>query len=131
MLSLNVQNAANLRLYDASIVERLQQHINALNAGLLVLIKMASVIITLKIMPESPETNLNEVTEKAKKLIGQFCDESEFKTEEEPVAFGLKAMKITFVMDEEKGSTDALEEQIKEVNGVQSVEVTDVRRTIG
>ena len=82
-------------------------------------------------MPESPETNLNEVTEKAKKLIGQFCDESEFKTEEEPVAFGLKAMKITFVMDEEKGSTDALEEQIKEVNGVQSVEVTDVRRTIG
>jgi len=36
-----------------------------------------------------------------------------------------------FVMDEAKGSTDDLEKKISEIDGVNSVEVVDVRRTIG
>ena len=48
-----------------------------------------------------------------------------------PVAFGLKALNVTFVMDEKKGSTDALEADLGVIEGVESVEVTDVRRTIG
>ena len=34
-------------------------------------------------------------------------------------------------MDESKGSTDALEEDIKGIEGVNSVETVDVRRAIG
>jgi translation elongation factor EF-1beta len=34
-------------------------------------------------------------------------------------------------MDEALGSPDALEETIRGIEGVQSVEVTDVRRAIG
>ena len=34
-------------------------------------------------------------------------------------------------MDEKKGSTDALEEKVKELEGVSSLEVTDVRRAVG
>ena len=33
--------------------------------------------------------------------------------------------------EEEKGSTAELEEKLKEIEGVQSVEVTDVRRALG
>ena len=53
------------------------------------------------------------------------------KSEQEPIAFGLKALKITFAMDENKGSTDTLEEDINGIEGVNSVEVVDVRRAIG
>lgn len=82
-------------------------------------------------MPESPEIDLNSLEEQAKKLIKEFTGETETKTLQEPVAFGLKALKITFVMDEAKGSTDELESKIKEVQGVNSVEVVDVRRAVG
>lgn len=92
---------------------------------------MANVIITFKIMPESPDVNLSEIEEEAKKKITEFAGEGDMKTEEEPVAFGLKALKIIFVMDESKGTTDKLEEDIASVSGVNSVEVSDVRRAIG
>ena len=45
--------------------------------------------------------------------------------------FGLKSLNLIFVMDEKKGSTDKLEDDISDIEGVQSVEVTDVRRAIG
>jgi len=92
---------------------------------------MATVIITLKIMPESPEVDLEKLKEEAIKHISEFAGEDETRSEEEPIAFGLKALKILFVMDESLGSTEALEENIKTISGVQSVEVTDVRRAIG
>ena len=82
-------------------------------------------------MPESPEIALNSIEEQAKNLIKEFSGETEFKTEQEPIAFGLKALKIIFVMDESKGSTEALENKIKNIDGVNSVEVIDVRRAIG
>lgn len=92
---------------------------------------MASVILTLKVMPDSPEVDLNELETKVKSKIQSFCGESETKTEINPIAFGLKAMHITFVMDESKGSTDYLEKQISELPNVSSVSVIDVRRAIG
>ena len=91
---------------------------------------MAEVIITLKIMPNSPETDLAKIEESAKEKILAFGGEVG-KVEQEPVAFGLKSLNIIFVMDEQKGSTDKLEEDIADIEGVQSVEVTDVRRAIG
>ena len=92
---------------------------------------MARVVVTLKIMPESPETDLNSIEAQAKSRISDFSQSKEMKIEQEPIAFGLKALKITFVMDESKGSTDILEESIKTISGVNSVEVVDVRRAIG
>ena len=92
---------------------------------------MAKAIITLKIMPESPETDLETVEAAAQAEIESFCGEKETKTEIQPIAFGLKAIQIIFVMEESLGSTDPLEEKISEISGVNSVEVTDVRRAIG
>ncbi len=92
---------------------------------------MASVVVTLKIMPKSPEVDLSSIQNKAEEEIKKFAGNTELKTEQEPIAFGLKALKITFVIDESKGSTDALEESIKLISGVNSVEAVDVRRAIG
>ncbi|MBW2991079.1 elongation factor 1-beta [Candidatus Woesearchaeota archaeon] len=92
---------------------------------------MAKAIITLKIMPKSPDTDLDKVQEAALEKIKGFAGEGETKQEIEPVAFGLKALKIIFVMDEAKGATDPLEKEIESIEGVNSVEVVDVRRAIG
>lgn len=96
-------------------------------------LKMAKVVITLKIMPESPEVNLEIVEKKVKSEIENFClpNKTEFKVNIEPIAFGLKALVIIFVLDEKKGSPDVLEENIRKLDGVESVEITDVRRAIG
>ena len=92
---------------------------------------MAKVVISLKIMPESPETDLAKIEVAAKEKIAAFAGEGELKAEQEPVAFGLKSLNLIFVMDESKGSTEELEKNIASVEGVNSVEVTDVRRAIG
>jgi len=94
-------------------------------------IKMPQVVVTLKIMPESPEVNLGNIETEAKTKILDFSQTKEIKIEQEPIAFGLIALKIIFVMDESKGSTDSLEEQIKAISGVNSVDTVDVRRAIG
>jgi len=93
---------------------------------------MAQAIVTLKIMPKSPDVDLTAVQADAVTEIDAFVGkESEKRFEIEPIAFGLKALKITFVMDEEKGSTEPLEEKIAALDGVNSVDVIDVRRAVG
>ena len=92
---------------------------------------MANVVISLRIMPQSTDVDLSKVEAEAKKEIVDFCNSKEFKTSIEPIAFGLKALNIIFVMDESKGNTETLENKIIQISGVESVEVTDVRRAIG
>lgn len=92
---------------------------------------MAQAIVTMKIMPESPDINLEELETKAKHEIVQFAGEGDMKTEQQPIAFGLKALQIIFVMDESQGSTEELEKSVENIDGVNSVEITDVRRAIG
>ncbi|MBI2652947.1 elongation factor 1-beta [Candidatus Woesearchaeota archaeon] len=92
---------------------------------------MADVVVTFRIMPQNPGINLSHIEVEAKKEIVKFCNSKEFKTQIEPIAFGLKALNILFVMDENKGSTEELENKISQIKGVESVEVTDVRRAIG
>ena len=92
---------------------------------------MADVIVTLKIMPDSPEIDMEDLKKRANEQISSYVGETDIKDEIEPVAFGLKALKLTFVMNEDKGSTEELEKAISEMDGVNSVECVDVRRAIG
>jgi len=96
---------------------------------------MANVIVTIKIMPTGPEVDLDKVYAEAAKKVQAFVDEKhrkdEVRKEIEPIGFGLKALKLLFVMDENTGSLDKLEETIKALKNVESVETTDVRRAIG
>ena len=81
-------------------------------------------------MPESPQVDLDTIKEKIDQEIQTFGGEVG-KVEKEPVAFGLIALKMIFVADEAKGSTEQLEENISKMEEVASVEVTDVRRALG
>jgi len=92
---------------------------------------MGTAVVTLRIMPESPDIDLKKIEEESLKLISAFSDERQKKVDVQPVAFGLKSINITFLMDEKKGDTESLEKQITDIEGVNSVECTDVRRIVG
>ena len=92
---------------------------------------MADVVITLRIMPDSPDVDLKQLENKIVVLIKKFSGEDQIRVKEEPIAFGLKALDFTFVMDEKKGGTEELEKNISEIEEVNSAEVTDVRRAVG
>jgi elongation factor 1-beta len=91
---------------------------------------MAQVIITLRVMPESPDVDMAQLADKVKGAVKNFGGEVG-KEDIKPVAFGLKSLDSIFIMDEAKGSTDKLEEEISSWDEVASCEVTDVRRAIG
>jgi len=92
---------------------------------------MANAIITLKIMPESPDVDLDAIKVKALAEIETFAGKGDTKVEIEPIAFGLKALKIIFIMDESIGSPEPVEKKIAEIEGVNSAETVDVRRAVG
>jgi elongation factor 1-beta len=75
--------------------------------------------------------DLEKVKEKALAEITAFNEGKETKVSIEPVAFGLNALNIIFVMDESKGSPDPVAEKIAAFEEVNSAEVTDVRRAVG
>lgn len=84
--------------------------------------------IKIKIMPTSPEVNLEKIKEEAKTLIEQK-DGKNCKFEEEPIAFGLKAIIAFFAWPEEQ-ELEKLEEALKKIKNVNSVQVIDIRRLI-
>ena len=93
---------------------------------------MAMAIVTLKMMPESPDVDWDQIQTLATAKIDTFVGEQgEKRFTIEPIAFGLKALKIIFVMNEKIGSTEPLEQDLSKIEGVNSVEVIDVRRAIG
>ena len=91
---------------------------------------MADVIITLKIMPSSPEANLENIKKEVIMHIEKFPGKVK-ETSLEPVAFGLKALKITFISNEKNSNLDPLEDQIRNLEDVSSCEVSEVSRVIG
>ena len=92
---------------------------------------MANVVVTLKLMPEDVEIDLEALQREAENAIHHYIGEGEIRVEQEPIAFGLRALKLTFVMDESQGGLDPLEDILRNLDGVQSVQVEDVRRAIG
>lgn len=93
-------------------------------------IKMANVIITLKVMPKTPEVSLSDLKDKIKKKIEEF-DGIVGKIEEEPIGFGLVSLIFTFSLDEKRSNLDPLEDSVRAIDGVSSAEVVSVTRSFG
>ena len=83
---------------------------------------MGKIGVVLKLMPESPETDIESIKEAAREKI-EVND-----MDVEDVAFGLKAVMVSTVVADDEGGTDEVEEKLGEIEGVQSVEVEDVQK---
>ena len=88
---------------------------------------MARVAVILKVLPNDVSISPQQLLEKIKSTLPQ--DYEIMDSGEEPIAFGLKALKVIIAIPEEtEGGTEHLEELLKQVDGVEEVEVEAVHR---
>ena len=80
---------------------------------------MGQVALTLRIMPEGPDVNLNEL----KKSISAASDVRQII--EKPIGFGVVMLEVLLVFDDKIGASD-IEEKIRSIKGIGSVESGDV-----
>jgi len=90
---------------------------------------MGTALIKIKIMPSSPDTNLEEIKNKAHDLISENNGKN-IMFNEEPVAFGIKAVITSFDLNEEN-PLDIIEESLEKIENVNSAQVIDMRRAFG
>ncbi|MFA5857068.1 MAG: elongation factor 1-beta [Candidatus Pacearchaeota archaeon] len=90
---------------------------------------MALALIKIKIMPDSPQADLDNIETKTRELLEKQGSKS-IKFEREPIAFGLIAV-IAMISWEEEISIDPTIDAIQEFKNVSSAEVIDFRRAIG
>jgi len=83
---------------------------------------MGNVIVLYRILPDSPENF--EAVKKA--LLGLKPD----RMEEEPIAFGLKAIRFTKVVPDAPGAEEQLESQVQALPHVETVETITVTRSL-
>lgn len=86
-------------------------------------------IVKMRIMPLSVETDLAKIKDFVKMAL-ENSEGRNPKFEEIPIAFGLKALDVFFLWEEGK-EIEPLEEILRKINGVKSVELIDIRRAIG
>jgi translation elongation factor aEF-1 beta len=82
---------------------------------------MGTVAVTLNVMPESAEADL----EKIKSEITSIVKDELKGIEEKPIAFGLKRLEVLLMMPDSKGTSD-IEDAISKIEGVASVEAGDI-----
>ncbi|MCE4601348.1 MAG: elongation factor 1-beta [Desulfurococcales archaeon] len=88
---------------------------------------MARVAVVMKVLPSSVEITPQQLLEKIKEALPS--DYQIMGSGEEPIAFGLKALKVIISIPEEtEGGTEKLEELIKNIDIVEEVEVETVHR---
>jgi len=87
---------------------------------------MGEVVATVKLMPESPDVDLEQMKIDVQNAVSE--DAELHKIDEEPIAFGLVALNVMFIIDDGEGGTEIVEEKLAKLPNVNSVEVVDVRR---
>ena len=85
---------------------------------------MGSVAAIMRVMPESPEVNLEELKKALKEKLPGIQD-----IREEPIGFGLKAIKFAAIVNDAGGQTDEIEKSLSQIPGVERVETIEVTLT--
>jgi elongation factor 1-beta len=87
---------------------------------------MGTVAIKFRVMPEGPDVDLDNLEVRIREIVDEKGAEMQ-GVEVKPFAFGLKAMEMAVTMPDSGGNvSDAIEEAIDGIEGVQSVEVLEV-----
>ncbi|MBS3126708.1 hypothetical protein J4228_00930 [Candidatus Woesearchaeota archaeon] len=92
---------------------------------------MARAVITFKLMPEAPDTNLELIKKEAMRMARDAGALGEMQVKEDPIAFGLKAVLVLAMYQVEGADFDAIAEQMKDIEHVQSAEVARMDLALG
>jgi len=87
---------------------------------------MGKVAAKIKIMPQSPEVDLDALQERLEQSLPEGAKINGFDRDE--VAFGLTALIPTVIVPDEAGGTEAVEEAFSGLGNIESVSVESVGR---
>ncbi len=87
---------------------------------------MAQVVVQMKVLPDGIEVDLEKLRTQIEEVLPEGV--RLFKVVEEPIAFGLKCLKVTVTMPEDVGGTDPVENAISSIKEVSRVEIEIVSR---
>jgi len=90
---------------------------------------MGIAAVKIKLMPTSPEVDFEGIKSIVKKNVEEMGGKN-CSFEEEPIAFGLMAL-IAFFAWPEESELESLEDALKKIEGINSVQVIDMRRAFG
>lgn len=79
---------------------------------------MGDVALIIKVMPESPEIDREELKKTIRAAMPRVQD-----IQEEPIGFGLVALKVVVVVPDAEGQTDAAEAALNGIAGVERAEI--------
>lgn len=85
---------------------------------------MGTVAIILKVMPESPDVDIAQLKAEIQKRVPSVKD-----MREEPIGFGLKALKVAAIVNDAGGESDAVEAEIQKIPGVERAEIIELTLT--
>jgi elongation factor 1-beta len=85
---------------------------------------VGNVVLILRVMPESPDVDLDDLKARLRAEVKGLQD-----IQEEPIGFGLKALKIAVVVSDAAGESDATEGQIMALDGVERAEIVELTLT--
>jgi len=81
---------------------------------------MGDVLSIIRVMPTGTDVDMKKLAEEIKhKFNPRVIDEK-------PIAFGINCLIVKFVRPDKEGGTDAIEDAMRKMHGVESVEVTGV-----
>ena len=87
---------------------------------------MGEVLTTMKIMPDSPDVDLDAIKSTIESSMPEGARIQEIS--EEPIAFGLVAVILQFITEDGEGGSEPVEEMVQAIDGVASFEITGVGR---
>jgi elongation factor 1-beta len=91
---------------------------------------MAKVMVILKVLPADVDVDVEDLRRRVQTAVSKLGEGFALQSYKiEPIAFGLKALRLAIVMPEEvEGGTYSLEEAVRSVEGVGEIEVEVVSR---
>jgi elongation factor 1-beta len=90
---------------------------------------MGTALIRYKLMPEGIIEDFESLKKSVQEVAEKFEGKIYGEMEEQPIAFGLKALIVTISIDESK-DTNLLEEGLKNIEKISSLDVIDYRRAL-
>ncbi|MFZ0514888.1 MAG: elongation factor 1-beta [Candidatus Nitrosopolaris sp.] len=87
---------------------------------------MTRLVARIRILPAEADSNLDDVVQHLKSVTPDGIQMMAHA--KEPIAFGLEGIVGDFLMEDQAGQMDKLEEFIKNIDGVGEIEVINISR---